>query len=104
MGKESELLPPRVSYKLDTHLEFLLAFIHSGHDLFGQIEDLFHIAIFRLDHVEILHSRLEPVIRWNVIFRNIDAPRIRRVVDIAELLQSDLAAARQKPVEENLGG
>jgi hypothetical protein len=72
----------------------LLAFIRAGHDLSGQIEDRFHIAVFRLDHVEIFYSRLEPVVRWNIILGNIDAPRICRIVDIAEFLQRDLTFAR----------
>ena len=39
----------------------------------------------------------------NIILGDIDPPRIGRIVDVAELLQGDLPAPRQEPVDKNLG-
>ena len=39
----------------------------------------------------------------HIVLGNIDAPRIGRIVDVAELLQRDLPTPRQEPIDKNLG-
>ena len=74
------------------------------HDFFDDVKQRRHIGVLRIGHVEISFSGDHPVDRHENLFRDIDAPGVRRIfaVKVVIFLQRDLPPARKKPVDENL--
>ena len=65
-----------------------------------------HVRVFRICKIEIAPPLDQPAARRQHLLWDIDAPGVGRLlpVEIVVLLQRDLAAARQEPVDKDLGG
>src|SRR5262245_6897786 len=89
---ESPACPLRRSFANSTTLasiSSLFFLLSSLHEFFRQLEDGRHVCVLGIGNIEISFAVDHPVYRHETLFRDIDAPRVRRIfaVKIVMFLQ-----------------